>query len=68
MYINGSRLLVDTNPEVFVEEAVDDWVDKAVRHGQPVRHIVGDDDEIAMMVALEVNHFWVEINDQCEQM
>ena len=52
-----------SHPKAVVEEAVDDRVDKAVRHGEPVNGIVDGNEDLMTLLVHETR---VEVYDERE--
>ena len=55
-------------PEALIEEAVDDRVSVAVRHGQPMASIVGaEENHLVISRAYFVHHVGREVYDEIEE-
>lgn len=57
-----------TYAEILAHEGVDDRVDKAVRHRQPVADEVEADEGVVSRLRLVEEDFWVEEDDQHEHL
>ena len=56
----------ESHPETVVQESVDDRVDEAVRHGEPMNAVVKRDDECLVKLGFVVEQLRVEVDDDYE--
>ena len=56
-----------THPKAVVEKAVDDWIDEAVGHGEPVYAVVERNEEAFLCGCFVVCQLRVEVNDEHER-
>ena len=59
-------LAAQTHPKAFVEEAVDDRVNEAVGHSEPMYAIVDGYEELLLLRSLVNNQFRVKVYEQEE--
>ena len=64
----GGGVLInpESYPETVVQEAVDDRIDEAVRHGKPMNAVVKRDDECLLKLGFVVEQLRVEVDDDYE--
>ena len=59
-------LVAPTHPKAFIEEAVDDRVNEAVGHGEPVNAVEDGYEELLLLRSLVNDQFRVEVYEQEE--
>jgi len=53
-----------TYPKTVVKKTVDDWVDEAVGHGEPVHAVVECNEEASLSCRLVVGEFRIEVDNE----